>query len=91
MSHAPRRLSPSWRDVAISNGFGVLCVHLPEERFTYVLTDPLSIRAHGFRAVEALLSEGELRAQLAQLGFPETKVEAGIHVARAWATTMVRQ
>ena len=87
-----RKLSPSWREVATSNGFGILCVHYPEgERFTFILTDATKVREHGFRAVETLLSEHELRAQLAQAGFSEDKIDIGIQVARTWATTMTRR
>lgn len=92
MSEIPRALSPSWHDVAATSGFGVLCIHFSEgERFTFVITDEEKAREHGFRAVETLLLEHELRAQLAQAGFSESRIETGIHVARMWATTMTRR
>ena len=92
MSDASKKLSPSWREAATAQGFGVLCVLLPEgERFTFILTDATKVREQGFRAIETLLSESELRAQLTQVGFSDAGIEAGIQVARAWATTMTRK
>jgi hypothetical protein len=92
MSDAPEKLSLSWHDAAASNGFGGLCLRVVEgERFTFVLTDEAKAREHGFRAVEALLLEHELRAQLAQAGFADPVIETGIHVVRLWATTMTRR
>ena len=76
-------------DVAVSNGLGVVCVRSPEgERFTFIITDPTRVRELGFRAIETLMRESELRAQLALAGFPEPAVEEGIQVARTWATSI---
>jgi hypothetical protein len=80
-----KALSPSWREVAARLGVGVLYVHVPEgERFTFFFIDAKRARELGFRAVEALLSENELRAQLSQGHFSEADFEAAIHVARTW-------
>lgn len=92
MFEPSKKLSPSWRQAADAQGFGVLCVRLPEgERFTFILTDATKVREHGFRAIETLLSESELRAQLTLVGFSDADIEAGIQVARTWATTMIRR
>src|SRR5216684_139466 len=48
----------------------------------FSLTDETKVLEQGFRAVWALLSEGELRAQLALVGFSEAAIESGIQVAR---------
>ena len=74
-------------DVAASNGLGVVCVRFPEgEQFTFIITDATKVRDLGFRAIETLMREGELRAQLALAGFPEPAVEESIQIARTWAT-----
>ena len=92
MSETPKTLLPSWHDVAAFNGFGILCVRFPEgERFTFMFTDAEKVREYGFRAVETLLLEHEVRAQLAQAGFPEPTIETGIQVARTWTTTITRR
>ena len=92
MPEPAKKLSPSWRQAADLQGFGVLCVRLPEgERFTFILTDATKVNELGFRAIETLLSETELRAQLTQAAFSDADVEAGIQVARTWATTMIRR
>ena len=74
-------------DVAASNGLGVVCVPFPEgEQFTFIISDSTKVRELGFRAIETLMRESELRAQLALAGFPERAVEESIQVARTWAT-----
>ena len=91
MSDESRTLSPSWREVAARLGVGVLCVHVPEgERFTFFFTDATRVHELGFRAVGALLSESDLRAQLLQARFSAADIEAAIQVARTWATTKTR-
>jgi hypothetical protein len=91
MRDESKALSPSWREVAVRLGVGVLCVHMPEgERFTFFFTGATRVRELGFRAVEALLSESDLRAQLSQARFSEADIDAAIHVARMWATTRIR-
>ena len=76
-------------DVAESNGLGVVCVRFPEgEQFTFIITDSAKVRELGFRTIETLLRENELRAQLALAGFPEPAVEESIQVARTWATSI---
>ncbi len=70
--------------VAASNGLGVVCVRFPEgEQFSFIITDSAKVRELGFRAIETLMRESELRAQLALAGFPEPAVEESIQVARA--------
>jgi hypothetical protein len=88
-SDEAKGLSPSWREVAARLGVGVHCVHIPE-RFTIFFTDATRVREFGFRAVEALLPEGDLRAQLSQAGFSRADIETAIQVARRWATTRIR-
>ena len=57
-------------DVAASNGLGVVCVRCPAgEQFTFIITDSTKVRELGFRAIETLMRESELRAQLALAGF----------------------
>ena len=76
-------------NVAASNGLGVVCVRLPDgEQFTFIITDSTKVRDLGFRAIETLMRESELRAQLALAGFPEPAVEESIQVARTWATSI---
>ena len=76
-------------DVAAPNGLGVVCVRLPEgEQFTFIITDSTKVRELGFRAIETLMRESELRAQLALAGFPAPAVEESIQVARTWATSI---
>ena len=76
-------------DVAASDGLGVVCVRVPEgEQFTFIITDSTKVRKLGFRAVETLMRETELRAQLALAGFPERAVEESIQAARTWATSI---
>ncbi len=76
-------------DVAASNGLGVVCVRAPEgEQFTFIITDSMNVRELGFRAIETLMRESELRAQLALAGFPEPAVEESIQAARIWATSI---
>jgi hypothetical protein len=90
-SDEARALSPSWREVASRLGVGVHCVHIPEgDRFTFFFTDATRVREFGFRAVETLLPEGDLRAQLSQAGFSRADIETAIQVARRWATTRIR-
>ena len=92
MADGFKKLSPSWREAAAAHGFGVHCVHLPEgERFTFILTDETKVLEQGFQAIWTLLSEGELRVQLALMGFSEAAIESGIHVARTWATTVTHE
>ncbi len=88
MSEIPTPSLPSWNEGAASKGFGIYCLRFPEgERFTFMVTDPAKVRELGFRAIETLLLEGELRAQLAQAGFSEANVEEKLQRARIWATT----
>ncbi len=76
-------------DVAASNGLGVVCVRFPEgEQFSFIITDSTKVRELGFRAIETLMRESELRAQLALAGFPAPAVEESIQVARTWATSI---
>ena len=85
-----KALSPSWREVAARLGVGVLCVHIPEGgRFTFFFTDATRVRELGFRAVEALLPEGDLRAQLSQARVSRDDIETAIQVARSLATTRI--
>ena len=75
--------------VAASDGLGVVCVRAAAgEQFTFIITDPAKVRELGFRAIETLMRETELRAQLALAGFPEPAVEESIQVARTWATSI---
>jgi hypothetical protein len=90
-SDESKALTPSWREVAARLGVGVHCVHIPEgERFSFFFTDATRVRELGFRAVEALLPEGDLRAQLSQAGLLSADIETAIQVARTWATTRIR-
>ncbi len=76
-------------DVAASNGLGVVCVRGQEgEQFTFIITDSTKVRELGFRAIDTLMRESELRAQLALAGFPAPAVEESIQVARTWATSI---
>ena len=76
-------------DVAASSGLGVVCVRVPDgEQFTFIITDSTKVRELGFRAIDTLMGEGELRAQLALAGFPAPAVEESIQVARTLATPM---
>ena len=85
-----KALSPAWREVAARLGVGVLCVHIPEgERFTFLFTDATRVRELGFRAVEALLPEADLRAQLSQARVSRADIETAIQVARSLATTRI--
>ena len=69
-------------------GFGVVLVRAPEgEQFTFIITDPTKVRELGFRAIDTLMRESELRAQLALAGFPEPAVEESIQAARTWAAS----
>ena len=86
MSGASKKLLPSWRETADSLGFGVLCIRSPEgERFTFALTKDMAKIP-----IAALLSESELRHQVARAGFSQADIDTGIQVARAWATTVTR-
>ncbi len=77
-------------DVAASNGLGVVCVRLPEgEQFSFIITDSTKVHELGFRAIDTLMRESELRAQLALAGFPAPAVEESIQVARTWATPIM--
>ena len=54
----------------VAAGLGVVCVRVPEgEQFTFIITDSTKVRELGFRAIETLMRESELRAQLALLAF----------------------
>jgi hypothetical protein len=53
-----------------------------------MLMDRTTILERSFRAIWTLLSEGELRAQLALTWFSEPDIESGIQVARTWSTTV---
>ena len=76
-------------DVAASNGLGVVCIRFPEgEQFSFIITESTKVRELGFRAIETLMRESELRAQLALAGFPEPAVEESIQAARIWATSI---
>ena len=76
-------------DLAASNGLGVVCVRVPEgEHFTFIITDSTKVRELGFRAIETLMRESELRAQLTLAGFSQPAVEESIQVARTWATSI---
>ncbi len=78
-----KRARMAIRDVAASNGLGVVCVRVPEgERFTFIITDSTKVRELGFQTIERLMRESELRAQLALAGFPQPAVEESIQVAR---------
>ena len=78
-------------DVPASAGFGVVCIRVPAgEQFTFMITDSTKVRALGFRAIDTLMHETELRAQLALAGFPAPAVENSIQVARTWATSSRR-
>jgi len=71
----------------VAAGLGVVCVRVPEgEQFTFIITDSTKVRELGFQAIETLMPERELRAQLALAGFPRSVVEESIHAARTWAT-----
>ncbi len=83
--HLMKRSRMAIGDVAA--GLGVVCVRVPEgEQFTFIITDSTKVRELGFRAIETLMRESELRAQLALVGFPEPAVEESIQAARTWAT-----
>ena len=72
-----------------ATGLGVVCVRVPEgEQFTFIITDSTKVRELGFRAIERLMHESELRAQLALAGFPKSAVEESIHAARTWAMSV---
>jgi hypothetical protein len=58
------------------------------ERFSFMIMDGTEILEQGFRAIWTLLSEGELRAQLALIWFSAPDSESGIQVARTWSTTV---
>ncbi len=73
----------------VAAGLGVVCVRVSEgEQFTFIITDSTKVRELGFRAIETLMRESELRAQLALAGFPEPAVEESIQAARIWATSI---
>ncbi len=73
----------------VAAGLGVVCVRVPEgEQFTFIITDSTKVRELGFRAIDTLMRESELRAQLALAGSPEPAVEESIQVARTWATSI---
>ena len=73
----------------VATGLGVVCVRVPEgEQFTFIITDSTKVRELGFRAIETLMRESELRAQLALAGFAEPAVEESIQAARNWATSI---
>ncbi len=94
MSGAFEKSLPSWRQALVGHGFGILCIRDSEgERFTIAAADATkvaSLNEQGFRA-GALISEVELRAQLTGAGFSEADIEAGIQLARDWATTITRE
>jgi len=70
-------------------GLGVVCDRVPEgEQFTFNITDCTKVRELGFRAIETLMRESELRVQLALAGFSEPAVEESIQAARTWATSI---
>ena len=72
----------------VTAGLGVVCVRVPEgEQFTFIITDATKVSELGFRAVDTLMRESELRAQLALAGFPAPAVEKSIQTARTWATS----
>ena len=73
----------------VAAGLGVVCVRVPDgEQFTFIITDSTKVRELGFQAIETLMRESELRAQLALAGFAEHAVEKSIQAARTWATSI---
>ena len=88
MCDESKALSPAWREVAARLGIGVPCVHIPEgERFTFFFTDATRVRELGFRAVEALLPEGDLRAQLSQARVSRADVETAVAAEEGYRPT----
>ena len=75
--------------IGAAAGLGVVCVRVPEgEQFTFIITESTKVRELGFRAIDTLMRESELRAQLKLAGFPEPAVEESIQAARTWATSI---
>ena len=82
---------PSLSKAATANGFGVLCIRNADgERFTIVQMNAAGLAALGARGIRlgGPLTEAELREQLEAAGFPDDKIDAGILIARQWATTI---
>jgi hypothetical protein len=83
MSGVIKKSLASWIE---EHGFGTLCIRSSRgEQFVIVSPD----RSHAPCDIEdGLMSEGDARAYLAQIGFCVVEADEAIDLAREWATTV---
>jgi hypothetical protein len=91
MSGVSRKSSPSWREAATANGFGVLCIKSEKgEWFTVSLVNEIKapILADAGLYPCVMVSEADLLKKLALTQMPEADAHTWIRLSRDWATTI---